>query len=279
MKKMILSAALCGAAVAFASPADADSDSEFWAVGASAIQDWLIGGVSHGVDDYAGPPISDILSDSTHALVLGSTGIATPGVGYISDALNLYLLPNGYDGDLSSTLALTTPNSFSFLESVQQGQQELINGILADFNAGDMGCDAAGICSDPMTIFTYSQSAAVAALAEQQLFDDKIPTDALHFIMLGANPTGVPDIYFPTDIYNIEGDLWAQPLSVDWSDWNSVVMGAMTHLVYLGLSPDQIASATTVVDGLTTIHEIPALTVSELWDALINVWAGGSLIS
>jgi hypothetical protein len=279
MKKMILGAALCGAAIAFASPAAADSDSAFWAAGASAIEDWLLNPGGYGDATYTGPPISDVLSDSTHAIVLGSTGIATPGVGYISDALNLYLLPNGYEGDLASTLPLTTPNTFSFLESVQQGQQDLINGILADFNAGDMGCNATGVCSDPLTIFTYSQSSAVAALAEQQLFADKIPTDALHFVMLGANPTGVPDIYFPTDIYNIDGDLWADPLSIDWSDWNSVVFGAMTHLVYLGLSPEEIASATTVVDGMTTIHEIPALTVPELWDALINVWAGGSLIS
>ncbi|WIM88508.1 PE-PPE domain-containing protein [Candidatus Mycobacterium wuenschmannii] len=278
MKKMFFAAALCGAALAFAGPANADSDSDFWAAGASAIQDWLLGGVSHGVDPWTGPPLSDVLDDSTHALILGSTGIATPGAGYISNAFNLYLEPNGYDGDLSSVLPLTTPNTFSFLQSVQQGQQDLINGILADFKAGEMDCNALGVCSDPMTIFTYSQSSAVAALAEQQLFADKIPTDALHFVMLGANPDGVPDSFFPTDIYNIDGDLWAEPLSIDWSDWNAVVVGAMTHLVYLGLSSDQIASATTVVDGLTTIHEIPALTVPELWDALINVWAGGALV-
>jgi PE-PPE domain len=72
-----------------------------------------------------------------------------------------------------------------------------------------MDCNTSGVCSDPMTIFTYSQGSAVAALAEQQLADDKIPDDALRFVMLGANPTGIPDNPYPTEVHNIDGDFYA----------------------------------------------------------------------
>lgn len=77
MKKVILGAALCSAAVALAGAANADGASDF-------------------------------LSGSTNALILGVTGIPTPDAAYISDAENLYLDPNGYHGIAASTLALTT---------------------------------------------------------------------------------------------------------------------------------------------------------------------------
>src|ERR1700744_296697 len=98
MKKVILGVALCGAAVALAGAANADN--------------------------------SDFLSGSTDALVLGPTGIPTPDAVYISDAENLYLDPNGYDGTTASTLALTTPETTS-LSSVPQGETDLINAVVA----------------------------------------------------------------------------------------------------------------------------------------------------
>ncbi len=202
MKKVILSAALCSAAIAFASPANADASSDFWTAAVNAISDWLLGS-SSAVDtsnSLAGPTDSDFLSGSTNALVLGATGDPTPTASYIAEATKLYLDPNGYDGTTASTLALTTPETYSFDSSVTQGETDLINSIVADYNAGEMGCNAAGLCSDPLTLFTYSQSSAIAALAEQQLQADKIPDDALRFVMLGANPTGVPDNLYPTEV-------------------------------------------------------------------------------
>ncbi len=168
MKKMILGAALCSAAVAFAGAANAD-----------------------GADDF--------LSGSTDALILGSTGIPTPDAAYIAGAENLYLDPSGYDGTTATTLALTTPESYDFGTSVTQGEQDFVNAVVADYNADDMGCTAAGVCSDPLTIFTYSQSSAITALAEPQLHAAGIPTDALRFVMTGAAPTGVPDTLYPTE--------------------------------------------------------------------------------
>src|SRR5947209_8838497 len=121
MKKMILGAALCSAAVALAGAANAD-----------------------GANDF--------LSGSTDALILGSTGIPTPDAAYIAGAENLYLDPNGYDGTTGTTLALTTPENYDFGTSVTQGEQDLVNAVVAAYNADDMGCTAAGVCSDPLTI-------------------------------------------------------------------------------------------------------------------------------
>jgi hypothetical protein len=243
MKKVILGAALCSAAVALAGAANADATSSF-------------------------------LSGSTDALILGPTGIPTPDAAYIADAEKLYLNPDGYNGTVASTLALTTPETNDYTTSVPQGETILVNAILADYNAGDMGCNASGVCSDPLTIFTYSQSSAVASLAEQQLAADHIPTDALRFVMLGANPSGVPDNLYPTDVYNIHGDFYSEP-GVLGTSWQDVMLGMELHEAYLGLTPAEIGSATHVVDGLTTVYDIPTLTTSELLQALLGAYSAG----
>jgi PE-PPE domain len=245
MKKVILGVALCGAAVGLAGAANAD-----------------------GVN-------SDFLSGSTDALILGPTGIPTPDAAYISDAENLYLDPNGYDGTTATTLALTTPETDDFGPSVTQGEDDLINAVVADYDAGDMDCGASGLCSDPLTIFTYSQSSAIAALAEQQLEADKIPSEALRFVMLGANPTGVPDNLYPTEVYNIDGDFWSQPGSVG-TTLQDILLGMVVHDAYLGLTPAEIDSATPVVEGMTTVYDIPTLTTTELWEALLSMLSAGA---
>jgi PE-PPE domain len=218
---------------------------------------------------------SDFLSGSTHALILGPTGISTPDAAYISDAENLYLYPNGYDGTTATTLPLTTPETNDFNTSVPQGETILENAILADYNAGDMGCDASGVCSDPLTIFTYSQSSAVASLAEPQIAADGVPTDALRFVMLGANPTGVPDNLYPTEVYNIHGDTFAEPGVLGTSP-QALLFESELHDAYLGLTPTEIASATPTVEGMTTVYEIPTLTTTELWQALLAASATGT---
>jgi hypothetical protein len=281
MKKVILGAALCSAALAFAGPADADTTSDFWAVLVNDIDNLLIGPSNAAgtgdlvVGSTTAASTGEFLSGSTHALVLGPTGIPTPDAAYITDAENLYLDPNGYDGTTATTLALTTPETDNFTTSVPQGETDLVNAVVADYNAGDMACNASGVCSDPLTIFTYSQSSAVASLAEQQLADDKIPTEALRFVMTGANPTGVPDNLYPTDIYDIHGDAWAEPGSLG-TTWQDVVLGLELHEAYMGLTPAEIDSATSVVDGMTTFHDIPTLTTTELLEALFSAAAAGS---
>jgi hypothetical protein len=237
MKQVILGAALCSAAVALAGAANAD-----------------------GYD-------SDFLSGSTDALVPGPTGIPTPDAAYISDAENLYLDPDGYGGTTATTLPLTTPETDDFTTSVPQGEQDLINAVVADYDAGDMDCNTAGVCSDPLTIFTYSQSSAVASLAEPQLSADNIPDDALRFVMLGANPSGVPDNLYPTEVYNINDDFYAQPTSD--TTLPQIEYGMELHDAYMGLTPSEIDAATPVVDGMTTVNDIPTLTTLELTTALL----------
>jgi PE-PPE domain len=244
MKKVILGGALCSAAVALAGTANAD-----------------------GTD-------SDFLFGSTNALILGSTGIPTPDAAYIAGAESLYLDPNGYSGTTASAAALTTPETYDFTTSVPQGEQDLVNAVVADFAAGDMDCNRAGLCSDPLTIFTYSQSSAIAALAEQQLADDKIPTDALRFVMTGADPTGVPDNLYPTEVYNIDGDFWVLPGTLGTS-WQDIELELVQHFAYLWLTPAEIAAATPVVEGMTTVFDMPTLTINELWDALITAAIAG----
>jgi hypothetical protein len=243
MKKVILGAALCSTAVALAGAANAD-----------------------GAD-------GDFLSGSTNALILGSTGIPTPNAAYIAGAENLYLDANGYDGTTATTLALTTPETYDFTTSVTQGEQDLVNAVVADYDAGDMGCNA-GVCSDPLTIFTYSQSSAIAALAEQQLSADNIPDDALRFVMTGADPLGVPDTLYPTEVYNIDGDFWVLPGTLG-TTWQDIELELVQHFAYLWLTPAEIDAATSAVDGMTTIFDMPTLSLDQLWDALITAAIAG----
>jgi hypothetical protein len=242
MKKVILGAALCSTAVALAGAANADGAGDF-------------------------------LSGSTDALVLGSTGISTPFAAYISGAENLYLDPNGYDGTAASVLALTTPETYDFTTSVTQGEQDLVNAVVADYGAGDMGCNA-GVCSDPLTIFTYSQSSAIAALAEQQLAADGIPTDALRFVMTGADPLGVPDNLYPTEVYNIYGDFFVAP-GLLGTTWQDILQEVVLHLAYLWLTPAEIDAATSAVEGMTTVFDIPTLSTDQLVEALITALSSG----
>ena len=242
MKKMILGAALCSAAVALAGAANADN--------------------------------SNFLSGSTDALILGPTGIPTPDAAYIAGAEDLYLNPNGYDGAAATTLPLTTPETYDFTTSVTQGEQDLINAVVADYAAGDMHCTTAGLCSDPLTIFTYSQSSAIAALAEQQLAADNIPTEALRFVMTGADTLGVPDNLYPTDVYNIDGDFWVLPGTLG-TTWQDILDAMALHLAYLWLTPAEIDSAAPVVEGMTTLFDIPTLTTTQLIDVLLSAFSAG----
>ncbi|MEO6794457.1 MAG: PE-PPE domain-containing protein [Mycobacterium sp.] len=248
MKQVIIGAALCSAALAFAAAANAANN------------------------NY------DFLYGSTDALVLGPTGIPTPSANYISNGIDLYLGPLGYQGTGASSEALTLPNSYDFFESVPGGEKILVDAILADYHAGTMGCDD-GVCTDPLTIFTYSQSSLVASYAQTDLVAAGVPTDALRFVMLGANPDAVPTNLYPTEVFNIHGDVFANSLGTSWIDllsgntsWQDLLFGLALHNSYFGLTADQIDSATSVVDGMTTFNEIPTLTTPELWQALFGAF-------
>ena len=153
MKKVILGAALCCAAVALAGPANADNTSD-WLSSLTNVEDWLLGltKASDPSGSASAAEASHFLSSSTNALILGPTGIPTPDAAYISDVEKLYLDPSGYDGTTATTLALTTPETYDFTTSVPQGETDLVKAVVADYHAGDMACNASGVCTDPLAL-------------------------------------------------------------------------------------------------------------------------------
>src|ERR1700730_11226299 len=122
--------------------------------------------------------LTSFLSGSTDALVMGPTGFPDPAdyPGFLSTVDQLYLDPLGFEGQ---STALMTPETFDFGPSVAEGEQDLISAVTQQYDAGDFSA------ADPLTIFGYSQRAVVASLAEPQLADDGIPSDALRFVLIG----------------------------------------------------------------------------------------------
>lgn len=203
--------------------------------------------------------------------------------------------PNGFDG--TATIFLT-PEPGNEVASVAPGVQALVQTIENDYTAGDLRA------SDPLYVFGYSQGAVEESLAQQQLHDFGIPTEDLHFVMVGDSasaeggflnsfidslpeswqqPTtelfaqlGVaapvlgattPDYLYPADVYSLTSDGW-----VNWDDGANISGMFTDHLGYLGLTPDEIAGATLSVDGLTdyfTINSGSVDMLSALWEQLL----------
>lgn len=212
-------------------------------------------------------------------------------------ATNLYLDPNGFNGMATSVDIPEIISGDNLQQAVNVGAQDLANAIEAQYNAGAIDPD------DPLYIFGYSQSAVDASMAEQQLADYGIPTDDLHFVLVGDSasadggflntfveslPTWLqpfatetlesrlgdvlgattPDDLYPTDVYTLSGDGWA-----NWDDGANILGMLSTHLEYLGLTPAEVGSATlTAVDDMTNYFTIDSGSVNgleALWDGLL----------
>jgi len=220
------------------------------------------------VDTAASP-----LGDGT-ALIYGGSGIPLPGQLYMDTADQLYLQPNGFTGTLQSAFIpnglrpFTGLNSLGFGTSLNQDQPIMISEIENQIDAGGVSPD------NPVVVFGYSQSSDAASLIMQQLHDDGVPADDVHFVLVGDtnNPAGggvslfdfpagntgalsgedfpfqpaTPSDLYPTDIYSIEYDSAAdspQYSSNLLSDLNSELAFFLVHTTYLDISPEQIASA------------------------------------
>jgi len=235
-----------------------------------------------------------VLTSGEDALVLVPD--ATAGdLGYAEAADNLYLEPNGFDG---TATIFVLPEPSNLIASIPAGVQDLVQAVESQYSAGDFSA------SDPLYIFGYSQGADVASLAEQQLANFGIPEQALHFVMVGdsasteggflntfvdslpewwqqpvtellrlldVTPPGLgattPDNLYPTDVYTLSGDGWA-----NWDNGANILGLYTDHLAYLGLTPDEIASATLSTDGLTdyfTINSAGVDLTSALWESLL----------
>jgi len=222
----------------------------------------------------------DPLSGSDTAIILGGTLEPTPSTAFAQAAENLYLHPLGFDdGATSSTVCdmigtdpcaaplqvLTTPELIQ--QSTLTDADDVTLAVENEFNA-DPGAFTA---ADPLTIFGYSQSAAAESIAMTQINDysmahgDSIPLDDLHFVFIGdpslpggigANTNVTPDDLYPATIYTLDGDGVAdyQQDITAGGPLDALYNLFTTHAEYLGLTPTEIANATTSIDGdLTNI--------------------------
>ena len=196
----------------------------------------------------------------------------------------------GTDPCAAPLQVLTTP------ELIQQGPSSLTAAddvtlaVENEFNANPDAFSA----QDPLTIFGYSQSATAESIAMTQLQADGIPSADLHFVFIGdpSLPGGIwpnlepdmdailgpsltntlltdfnfdavlgnltPDDLYPATIYSLDTD----PVSNFQDVFEAKgLLGALLdifgpHVEYLGLTPTEVADATTSTNGDLTLVDI-----------------------
>jgi hypothetical protein len=235
------------------------------------------------------------LGDGT-ALLMGGSGLETPGQAYANAIDEEYLAPRDFTG---TTQVLSTPEALypflgpfteTFDQSEAQGQQILDTAIQNQIATGDV--DAA----NPVVVFGWSQSAVISSLIQPELESQDVPSDDVHFVLIGdeSAPNGgilerfdlpagtqpsIPSLgltfsgpeasdLYPTDVYTHEYDGFADfpqyPVNV-LSDLNAVLGILFEHVTYPGLTADQISDAiqlpTSSADTLTNYYELPVTTL------------------
>ncbi len=198
----------------------------------------------------------------------------------------------GTDPCAAPLQVLTTPELIQQGPSSLTAADDVVLAVENEFNA-DPGAFSA---EDPLTIFGYSQSATAESIAMTRLEADGIPSADLHFVFIGdpsllpggAWPNLVPDLdsifgtsltntlltdvgfdgilgnvtpddLYPTTIYTLAGDGVAD-FQQDFTSEGPLGPLAglfLQHVEYLGLTPTQIADATTTTDGDLTLVDIP----------------------
>jgi hypothetical protein len=251
------------------------------------------------------------LGDGT-AFIIGPSGIPIPSPTYVNSFDQLYLEPRGFDG---TAQALFNPNglypitgvkSLELDPSVVQGEKIIDDAVMGQIATGQV--DAA----NPIVIGGYSQSSTTASLAMPLLANQGVPSDDLHFVLVGdpSNPNGGllerldvpagsnpsfpslgitftgagPSDLYPTDVYTHEYDGFADfpRYPIDFlSDLNALLGIAFEHTTYLGLTPEQIDDAiqlpTSAADTLTDYYMIPTKGLP-LLDPLLFFGSGGKAL-
>ena len=232
------------------------------------------------------------LGDGT-ALVFGPSGIPIPPPRYVDAADTLYLQPLGFTGTAQSSFtpegSAAIVKSLGFGTSLGQDQQIMVSDIEGRIAAGGVSPE------NPVVVFGYSQSSDAASLIMQQLQAAGVPSDDVHFVLVGdlQNPNGgllntfdfpagntsaftaadfpfeppTPSDLYPTDIYTLEYDGFADFPHYTTnllSDLNAMLGFIFAHLTYLDLTPDQINNAILLPgsealtgEGLTNYYMIP----------------------
>ena len=198
----------------------------------------------------------------------------------------------GTDPCAAPLQVLTTPELIQQGPSSLTAADDVVLAVENEFTANPGAFSA----SDPLTIFGYSQSATAESIAMSRLEADGIPTNDLHFVFIGdpsLADTGVwpnivtdldslfgtsltntlltdlgfsavlgnvtPDDIYPTTIYSLDGDGVAQ-FQQDFESGGllGTIEGLfLQHVEYLGLTPTEIADATTTTNDLLTYVDIP----------------------
>lgn len=222
--------------------------------------------------------------DGGVALVLGGTGTPVPPPTYVDAADTVYLAPNGFTG---STVVLPTKATFLDADKVLRGETvTLTDAIEHQIAQGQVSA------AHPLYVFGYSGSAALPPQVMAALHADGVPTDLVHFVVIGSpvtpdggwftrfdippgtdaiaplnnTPLGhpLPDDLYPTDVYITEYDPVADfpryPLNL-LSDLNALVGLFYRHLAYMGLTAQQVADAIpldTAGDTMNSYYMIPS---------------------
>ncbi len=234
------------------------------------------------------------LGDGT-ALVFDGSGGPIPAPQTVDAAETLYLQPLGFTGAAESSFIpdglypLTGIKSLELGPSLAQGQQIMTSDIEGQIAAGGVSPE------NPVVVFGYSQSQRLASLTMSQLARDGVPSDDVHFVLVGdiQNPNGgfettfdfpagntgvftafgtpllpaTPSDLYPTDIYTFEYDGSADfphyPSNL-LSDLNAYVGIFLGHFLYEDLTPAQINNAILLPgsealtgQGLTDYYMIP----------------------
>ncbi|HEY2198536.1 MAG TPA: PE-PPE domain-containing protein [Mycobacterium sp.] len=198
----------------------------------------------------------------------------------------------GTDPCAAPLQVLTTPELIQQGPSSLTAADDVVLAVENEFTANPGTFSA----SDPLTIFGYSQSATAESIAMSRLEADGIPSADLHFVFIGdpsLADTGVwpnlvpdldslfgtsvtntlltdlgfaavlgnvtPDDLYPTTIYSLDGDGVAQ-FQQDFESGGllGTIEGLFVqHVEYLGLTPTEIADATTSTNDLLTYVDIP----------------------
>jgi hypothetical protein len=197
----------------------------------------------------------------------------------------------GTDPCAAPLQVLTTPELIQQGPSSLTAADDVVLAVENEFTANPGAFSA----EDPLTIFGYSQSATAESIAMSRLEADGIPSADLHFVFIGdpsLADTGVwpnlvpdldslfgtsltntlltdlgfdgvlgnvtPDDIYPTTIYSLDGDGVAQ-FQPDFESGGllGTIEGLFVqHVEYLGLTPDEVANATTSTDDLITNVDI-----------------------
>src|SRR5271168_2417849 len=233
------------------------------------------------------------LGDGT-ALVFGGTGVPTPPSQYVDAADTLYLQQLGFTGTGQSSYtpegsSALDPNTLPYGTSLGQDQSIMVSDIESQIAGGGVSPE------NPVVVFGYSQSSEASSLLMQQLQADGVPSDDVHFMLVGdpVNPNGgfmntfdfpagntsafsaldvpfepaTPSDLYPTDIYTLEYDGFADFPHYTTnllSDLNAMLGFFLAHFTYLDLTPDQIDNAILLPgsealtgEGLTDYYMIP----------------------